>query len=76
MGSVVAVHVSLPFSVKVTGSLAMGVFVVESVRTVDTCVGCPTWIGPLADGVASDVGVEETTVGAAATRSSPLTDRP
>ena len=37
--SVSAVHVSEPFKVKVTGSLAMGSFVEEFVSTAETSVG-------------------------------------
>jgi hypothetical protein len=74
--SVVAVHVSVPFNVIVTGSPGTGVLVVVSVRTAETVVGCPTCIGVVGGCTTSDVGVAETTVGASATRSSPLTDMP
>lgn len=63
--SVTPVQVSDPLSVKVTGSSAIGVFVVLSVNTADTGVGEKKL--PLTGLTVRVVGVADTTVGLAAT---------
>ncbi len=74
VSSVVAVHVSEPLSVNVTGSFAIGVSVAESVRTAETGVGVEK--SPVIGLTVSVVGVAETTVGEVAAINCPFTDSP
>jgi hypothetical protein len=72
--SVLALHVSAPFKVKVTGSFTMGSPVDESVKMAETGVGDEKL--PEKGWIARAVGVAETTVGDAATSIWSSTERP
>ena len=70
----VAVHVSDPLSVNVTGSPVIGVSVVESVSTAETGVGEEK--SPVTGWIVKAVGVAATVVGEVATSCWSSTERP
>src|ERR1700685_2044030 len=73
VASVVATHVSDPLSVKVTGSLTIGVPVFGLVNTAETGVGVEKF--PVTGLIVSEVGSGATGAAVAAS-SSPTTDSP